>query len=214
MRIFCSATYFFASLFFLSSAANAVLVSYNFSGALSSVSDTGNLLGGDFSVGDTFAGTFSYESDSVDGSSSPTYFTSPADVSISAQLNTYDFGSSIASVDLNSDVHYIFFIAGFSSDPFIDLGTNPGRLMTIFLKDDTGAVFQDDALPTSLDFNDFSEATFRLFGDTGPGGATFTMLGSISSLTLPSAVPEPTTLAIFGIGLAGLAGMRRRRKAA
>jgi hypothetical protein len=29
-----------------------------------------------------------------------------------------------------------------------------------------------------------------------------------------SLVPEPTTLAIFGIGLLGLAGMRRRRKAA
>lgn len=27
----------------------------------------------------------------------------------------------------------------------------------------------------------------------------------------PSIVPEPTTLAIFGIGLFGLAGMRRRR---
>ena len=87
---------------------NASIISYNFSGTLSTVNDTGNLLGGVFSIGDTFTGSVSYESESPDGAPSPTYFTSPAMVDISAVINEYIFITQIGSVDLNSDVEYIF----------------------------------------------------------------------------------------------------------
>ena len=53
--------------------------------------------------------------------------------------------------------------------------------------------------------------------DTTTAAATFignTSAGINAIAFAPSIVPEPTTLAIFGIGLVGLAGMRRRRKAA
>lgn len=54
-----------------------------------------------------------------------------------------------------------------------------------------------------------SAAVLRL---TNSQGQAF-RFGSITSLSGPS-IPEPSTIAILGIGLAGLAAVRRRRKAA
>lgn len=187
---------------------NAVLVSYDFAGDISSLDDSGNLLSGDFSIGDAFTGTVSYESDSPDGSASPTYFTSPADVSMSVQLNGYSFTSRIGSVDLNSDANYIYFITGFESDPFIDLGGNPGRLMTLFLP---SPLLQTDAPPTTLTGIDLASTTFRIFGDTGPGGPFFRMTGPINSLTPTNTVPEPTTTALLALGLLGAGFASKRR---
>jgi len=143
---------------------------------LAAVSDDGNLLGGNFSVGDSFTTTLSYESGFLDGS--------PAEVTMTAQLSGFSFTSRSESVDLNSDSELIFFITGLDSDPFIELGSNPGRLMTILLRDSTGSVFQTDSLPTSLDSSDFTSAEFRLFGKTGPGGPTFTLRGDTASLEI------------------------------
>jgi hypothetical protein len=55
-------------------------------------------------------------------------------------------------------------------------------------------------------------------GDTGPdgpatGGITFAATGSASP-TAVAAVPEPITLSLFGAGVVGAFGMRRRKKAA
>ena len=92
------------------SVAQADLISYEFSGTVD-VSDSGDLLGGAFSSGNIFTGSFSYESDSPDGSPSDTYFTSPAQVSITTAINGYIFSSLYGSVDLNSDADGIYFIS-------------------------------------------------------------------------------------------------------
>jgi hypothetical protein len=200
-------------LLLVSMQANAAIISYNFSGSLSTISDTGNLLGGAFSVGDVFNGSLSYESDSPDGAASSTYFTSSADVNIISYLNGYTFSSTAsASVDLNSDpnLEYIYFISGYDSDPFIDLGSNSGRLMTLFLQDLAGSIFANDSLPTNLDLSDTASSTLTLHGDTGPGGFAFSLKGVLTSLT-PSAVPEPTVLLLFLAGTLGLGLTRRKR---
>ncbi len=110
--------------------AEATIIPYSFSGELGNVSDSGNLLGGSFSIGDTFTGVFSYDPNLPDGSPSPTVFTSPANTDMSVQLAGFSFTSRNESVDLFTDSGVLFFINGFDSVPFIDLGNNPGRLMT------------------------------------------------------------------------------------
>ncbi len=49
----------------------------------------------------------------------------------------------------------------------------------------------------------------------GPGGLTsWTLSGNVQTFAItapPSAVPEPTTMLLFGAGLAGIAGVRKRK---
>jgi len=60
----CSVLLFSVTIF--STNVSALLVNFNISGQLNSVSDSGDLLGGYFSVGDTFTGYFSYDTDMPD----------------------------------------------------------------------------------------------------------------------------------------------------
>jgi hypothetical protein len=59
------------------------------------------------------------------------------------------------------------------------------------------------------------------FDALGSGGLAFTdaqraglAYGPVQWSVRPTAVPEPSTLALFGVGIAGLASVRRRRAVA
>ena len=69
--------------------------------------------------------------------------------------------------------------------------------------------FDPDALPTSLNLDDFDRAIFDLFGRNRTVDSSFSIMGNITSLTAVR-IPEPSTLALFGIGLFALAFMRRK----
>ena len=85
------------------------------------------------------------------------------------------------------------------------------------LDDSTNTVFSDARiLPTTLDLSDFDNRRFFIFfedgGDNGTE-ATYVVSGTIDSLRQPAATPEPASLALVGVGAAGLAVRRLRRRA-
>ena len=81
------------------------------------------------------------------------------------------------------------------------------------LGDSTNAAFTDQNLPINLDLSAFDWRQFKLFGgeaeqiDPSQGY----ILIELNSLTKRSA-PEPGTLALLGLGLAGLAASRQRKQ--
>jgi MYXO-CTERM domain-containing protein len=74
------------------------------------------------------------------------------------------------------------------------------------------ALWSGYALPTSYTFSDFDQT--RNFGfafNIGSFGGGFTQLSAVNLTT--SATPEPSTWALAGVSLMGLAGWRVRRRA-
>jgi len=70
-------------------------------------------------------------------------------------------------------------------------------------------IFAEDyalSFPSNVQF-----VTALLTGSNGQ--VDFNNIGFTGEVSDPSAAPEPATLALFGVGLAGLAVIRRRRRA-
>ena len=144
----------------------ATAISFNFSGTITGVADNDNLLDGSIIVGDAFSGTFSYESSIPDNNPDPTVYGGVLSTNITSVVTAgnYVFQGDPGTIDLaNQSSDFLGFLFRHTSNPPIDLGPTPGgNIIRLSFGDDSGTVFSDDVLPTSLDLSNFISASIDL----------------------------------------------------
>jgi len=206
--------------------ANGAVVTYDFTGWISEVTD-GPVFASGIALNTGAVGSFSYDN-AATGQAVPGFTTyagaiksfslnvgsnqlvwNPASFSETA-VNIYN-NSNMPTADLFSGRVVQNTVAGLTP-PGAMLDPSAALIAGINLGADT--LFNNESLPPSLDFAAFTWHAVRLFPQLPNQGSNPDdgyLRVELTSLTL-RAVPEPDTLALLGLGLAGL-GLTRRRKA-
>ena len=76
------------------------------------------------------------------------------------------------------------------------------------MTDTTGTVFSDLSIPPSIDINDFDQGRIQFSYFLGEGENSEFFVPAVYNITAFTLVPEPTSLALLGLG--GLLVLRRR----
>lgn len=212
---FKSSIILIATTLVLSSVAKAAPINVSVSGAVTGINDVDNLLSTDLglsvNVGDTFAAQYAGDDSSTPDSSSLGYVYNFND---GAMTSTADFGAG-GSVGNINDAYRISILDNYenSGDVWVNsaaIGANSDGslyiLNIIFIDYD-----QNKHADNSFYFNDtlsgweFSGIEIsQWYGDLDSRNTTLLT-------SLPSAVPVPAAVWLFGSGLLGLIGVARRK---
>jgi hypothetical protein len=183
-------------------------------GAVSSSSLTGNLV----SVGAVVHGHFSYDTDTAQFSNfggTALYAAPGALNTIGATIGGNDIGLlnpnyNSTNVQVSNNAAVLKGADGFGVS---NLSSNAAasQMMALSFLDKSGTALGSAALPSALDFNQFSGASFYYVYTSNTTHAVAGANGMLTSLTQVTAVPEPETYAMLLAGL-GLVGWSVRRK--
>jgi hypothetical protein len=191
----------FAAIFFVMGAiptAQADPVTFSFSGVLDHVSDvaSGPVLGGQFNIGDTFSGSFTFDDsavDSVPGSELGVYSYNTPPNGLLVTINNLDFSSDPNNVqawvgienDRINAVGEIWdrFDYDVQEAVIFPVPTGLFTIMRIELDDSSATAFNSDSLPTDLTLAAWDSARMSIFSEIGPfpwdsyfiGGAILTI---------------------------------------
>ena len=215
--------------------AHAAIITYNYSGLLDGITDASNLVGSTFSVGDSFAGKFSYRTTAPEGSTTtgdPTTAIYRAVIDFNAEINGYIFQSTgvVASglqvwdgrvVGSNTVDAFTVNSPAIFGGP-IDIG--PGNVISgggIKLFDFTNSANSNISIPSVVSLSDFNSRQFHVLELNRTTGQLFHLAGDVTSLTFVSSIPEPsdatpapepTSIALFTLGLLGTALVFRPKR--
>ena len=133
---------------------------------------------------------------------------------LTGQLTMTFYSATLTGIQLVSNGAGFPFenIDFFSADVSNGLGFSDPSLFNYDLTQNYGPVTVDDTTP----FPSFLQPTFGVgngFDTTGADKVYFTSNSSLTFSAVTTGVPEPLTLSLFGIGVAGAAFARRRKKA-
>ncbi|MEI8280340.1 MAG: VPLPA-CTERM sorting domain-containing protein [Bacteroidota bacterium] len=198
----------------------ADLVSYTFQGNLTGITDNNNLLNGQFSAGNLFHGSFTYDTSAPENSSfltDPTtglysavrsftvningYNITRVSSSLYGYLQVWDNANSIDAFTLNSGI----------VTPPIAIGSGTVISSVDFnLYDFTHTASKNGKLiPTTVNLSDYGYRSFDIFEGNMTTNQYFILDGTITDLQ-PTPTPIPAAAWLMGSGLIGLIGMRKR----
>lgn len=204
---------------FAPNSASASVITYDFQADFSSAGlDLG---GAGFSTANPLTGSFSFDDTTADtnGSASIGDYTGAI-----TSINFSDASTTVTGSSTGGDVSIVngptdsFSVMAAPGNGLI--GSNGGATgytldgFSLILGDNSGTVFSSDALPASLSLADFPDIrSISLAYLAGDGFTINNAIYNITSLSLQngsSPVPEPPTILLIGLPLAGLAYKLRK----
>ena len=179
-------------------------VTWSFKGEITSVTDFDNVLGGAVSIGTSFFGSLTFESNTPDSNPDPAFSSfENALIDFSGMIGAISFGGPIIGVD---SIYIANGVPSVSADTLSVFSTADlaGQTLSAILNltDLDGTALSSDALPVvPPDLSQFDSVTLRFMRQL----QDLDLKGDITLLT-----PDPGTLCLLGIGAASL--LRRRRR--